>query len=109
MRIENNVGVAQIALHADTRAIKQIVRNLLSNAVKFTPGGGVVSLSVERSDQIALVIADTGIGIDPAVRQSLCQPFKQADASISRRFGGSGLGLAICQKLLALHARARHC
>ena len=104
VRIENNVGVAQIALHADTRAIKQIVLNLLSNAVKFTPGGGVVSLSVERSDEsIALVIADTGIGIDPAVRQSLCQPFKQADASISRRFGGSGLGLAICQKLLALH------
>ena len=104
VRIENNVGPTHIVLRADSRAIKQIVLNLMSNAVKFTPGGGVVSLSVERSDEhIALIIADTGIGIDPAVRPSLCQPFKQADASIGRRFGGSGLGLAICQRLLALH------
>lgn len=81
--------------------MKQIVLNLLSNAVKFTPSGGVVSLDVERSGAgVALIVTDTGIGIDPAVLQSLCQPFKQADASISRRFGGSGLGLAICQKLL---------
>jgi two-component system cell cycle sensor histidine kinase PleC len=104
VQIENNVGAVQIALRADTRAIKQILLNVLSNAVKFTPRGGAVSLGVERPDEgVALVISDTGIGIDPAVRDSLCQPFKQADASISRRFGGSGLGLAICQKLLALH------
>ena len=104
VRIENKVGPAQIVLRADTRAIKQIVLNLLSNAVKFTPHSGMVSLCLERSDEgVALVIADTGIGIEPAVRESLCQPFRQADASISRRFGGSGLGLAICQKLLALH------
>ena len=104
VRIDNRIASIIIALRADTRAIKQIVLNLLSNAVKFTPGGGVVSVDVERSDAgVALIVADTGIGIDPAVLQSLCQPFKQADASISRRFGGSGLGLAICQKLLALH------
>jgi signal transduction histidine kinase len=104
VRIENKFGATQIALRADTRAIKQIVLNLLSNAVKFTPHNGVVSLSVECLDEgITLVIADTGIGIDPAARQSLGQPFHQADASIRRRFGGSGLGLAICQKLLALH------
>jgi signal transduction histidine kinase len=54
-------------------------------------------------DGIALVVSDTGIGIDAAALQVLCEPFRQADASISRKYGGSGLGLAICRKLLALH------
>jgi two-component system cell cycle sensor histidine kinase PleC len=84
--------------------LKQIVLNLLSNAVKFTPNGGVVSLRIEHTEEgAALVVTDTGIGIDNAALQVLCQPFQQADASISRNFGGSGLGLAISRKLLALH------
>jgi signal transduction histidine kinase len=84
--------------------MKQIVLNVLSNAVKFTPRGGVVSISVEPSDAgLDLVVADTGMGIEPSVQSLLCQPFRQADASISRKFGGTGLGLAISQKLLTLH------
>lgn len=93
-----------ISVVADRRAVKQILVNLLSNAVKFTPNGGAVSLSIEDSgEEVALVVADTGIGIDPVALASLGQPFQQADASIGRRFGGSGLGLAISRKLLALH------
>ena len=104
VRIDNAVNRMRIALRGDVRAIKQIVLNLLSNAVKFTPSGGVVSLRVEHATEgLALVVSDTGIGIDPKALLSLCQPFHQADASINRKFGGSGLGLAISQKLLALH------
>jgi PAS domain S-box-containing protein len=104
VRIDNATAKMRIALRGDGRALKQIVLNLLSNAVKFTPNGGVVSLRIERSDDgVALVVADTGIGIDAAALRSLCQPFHQADASISRKFGGSGLGLAISRKLLVLH------
>ena len=55
---------------------------------------------------MALVVTDTGIGIDAAALQSLGQPFQQADASIGRKFGGSGLGLAISRKLLTLHGGA---
>lgn len=104
VRIQNRLTGMRIALRGDCRAIKQIVLNLLSNAIKFTPKGGSVSLSVERADTaVTLIVSDTGIGIEQAAIQSLCEPFKQADASISRQFGGSGLGLAICSKLLRMH------
>jgi signal transduction histidine kinase len=104
VRIDNTTARLHIALRGDGRALKQIVLNLISNAVKFTPNGGVVSLRIEPSESGAtLVVADTGIGIDAMALRSLCRPFHQADASISRKFGGSGLGLAISRKLLALH------
>jgi signal transduction histidine kinase len=107
VRIENRVSGVRIAVHGDARALKQIVLNLLSNAVKFTPQGGTVLLRIEDTDAaMALVVTDTGIGIDAAALQSLCEPFQQADASICRRFGGSGLGLAISRKLLTLHGGA---
>jgi signal transduction histidine kinase len=104
VRIDNATSGLRVVLRGDGRAVKQVVLNLLSNAVKFTPAGGVVSVGVEQSaDGITLSVSDTGIGIEASALQSLCQPFCQADASISRKYGGSGLGLAICQKLLALH------
>jgi two-component system cell cycle sensor histidine kinase PleC len=77
----------------------------LTNAVKFTPPGGAVSIRTEPASGggIALVVADTGIGIEPSALASLCEPFIQADTSISRTYGGTGLGLAISRKLAALH------
>ncbi|WP_119299845.1 PAS domain-containing protein [Dongia deserti] len=93
------------ALRADERALKQILLNLLSNAVKFTPQGGAVTVAAEvtKERKLDIAISDTGIGIAEDVLRDLFQPFRQADASISRRFGGSGLGLAISKKLMELH------
>ena len=98
-------NLALVVLRADRRSLKQILLNLMSNAVKFTPEGGSVTVRVERATQdgIAVAVQDTGIGIEKAALAQLCEPFQQADASISRRFGGTGLGLAITRKLLALH------
>ncbi len=92
-------------LRADRRALKQILLNLLANAVKFTPAGGQVIIRTEATESggVAIVIADTGIGIEKEALAALCEPFHQADASIRRRFGGTGLGLAITRKLLDLH------
>ncbi|HEY1932017.1 MAG TPA: ATP-binding protein [Acetobacteraceae bacterium] len=102
--VETAVGVVL----GDRRAIRQVLLNVLGNAVKFTPPGGMVSLRTEHLDDggLALVVADTGIGIEASALQTLCEPFRQADASISRRFGGTGLGLAISRKLLAWHDAA---
>jgi CheY-like chemotaxis protein len=81
--------------------------NLVSNAVKFTSEGGVaVAASVAARDNshavVHIEVSDTGIGIDPAVRDQMFEPFTQADASTTRIYGGTGLGLAIASELTEL-------
>jgi signal transduction histidine kinase/DNA-binding response OmpR family regulator len=93
------------ALLGDPSRLGQILLNLTNNAVKFTERGEVtvaVSL-VERVAERATLrfeVHDSGIGMAPEVRDRLFQPFTQADASTSRRYGGTGLGLAICRHLV---------
>ncbi len=96
------------AVVADVHRIRQILNNLVSNAVKFTESGRIVirAALLERprdaAPMLRLQIVDSGIGLDEAQLAQLFQPFQQADASISRRYGGSGLGLALCQQLARL-------
>ena len=103
--LECHAPAATVAMRADRRAVRQVLLTLLENAVKFTPAHGNVSASLEPQPDgsVALVVADTGIGIAPDKMAELGEPFHQADASIRRRFGGTGLGLAISRKLVALH------
>ena len=86
-------------LKADPGKIRQILFNLLGNAAKFTERG-TISLECRREteagiDRIVFRVADTGIGMAPDQVAKLFQPFVQADASSTRKYGGSGLGLAI--------------
>ena len=90
-------------LVGDANRIRQIVHNLTGNAVKFTERGSVeVALSCKtqgRHAWLTLCVRDTGIGMDPAQLARAFEPFAQADASITRRYGGTGLGLSIVQRL----------
>ncbi len=89
-------------IRVDRTRVRQVLMNLLANAVKFTDTG---SVSVEaRRDGAALRIdvVDTGIGIEPATRARLFQPFCQGDATTTRRYGGTGLGLCIAKQLVEL-------
>ncbi|HYI52860.1 MAG TPA: response regulator [Microlunatus sp.] len=92
-------------LRGDPSRLRQVLLNLTANAVKFTDAGEVV-LSVQlagASDEavdLTFEVSDTGIGISPAHRQHIFQPFSQVDASTTRRFGGTGLGLAISRQLV---------
>ena len=89
---------------ADPHRLQQVVWNLLSNAVKFTPAGGMVSLSAMRSgDAVQIEVSDTGVGIASDFLPHVFDPFRQADASTTRRHGGLGLGLAIVKHLVELH------
>jgi signal transduction histidine kinase len=86
----------------DSRRVKQIVLNILSNACKFT-ANGTVAISLQATPQaIEIIIADSGIGIQPEALQRLFQPFAQASQEVTRKFGGSGLGLALSREFTHL-------
>jgi signal transduction histidine kinase/CheY-like chemotaxis protein len=85
-------------MHADLTKVRQALFNLLSNACKFTEKGTVRLEARADGDHVLFRVSDTGIGMSPEQVAKLFQPFTQADASISRRFGGTGLGLAISQR-----------
>jgi two-component system, sensor histidine kinase and response regulator len=101
------------ALIGDSLRLQQVFTNLISNAIKFTKKGDVVIKgSIDRQDvaseqgenQIRLTfsIKDTGVGIAPASRRRLFQPFSQLDATSTRKYGGTGLGLCICKQLVEM-------
>jgi len=100
--LQASFGDSPDALRGDAVRLKQILLNLIGNAIKFTSSGGVTLSVSRRENSLRFEVADTGIGIDPEVAPLLFQPFTQADASTTRRFGGSGLGLAICRNLVVL-------
>jgi two-component system, sensor histidine kinase len=92
-------------LCGDAARLRQILLNLIGNAIKFTDNGSITIRAIAANTDdgvptIEFAVIDTGIGIDEKARVRMFQPFTQADATISRRFGGTGLGLAICKRLV---------
>jgi len=93
-------------LLGDPGRIRQVLANLVGNAVKFTAAGQVrVAVAVQEGAQagscaFTLTVADTGIGIPASLQSRLFEPFTQADASSSRKYGGAGLGLALCRRIV---------
>ncbi|MEW6127280.1 MAG: HAMP domain-containing sensor histidine kinase [Acidobacteriota bacterium] len=89
----------------DAERLQQVVRNLLSNAIKFTQASGHIEIKLlDSRDQIMIVVADSGIGIQESFLPFVFDRFRQADSSHTRKFGGLGLGLAIVHHLVELHA-----
>ena len=94
-------------VRGDPMRIRQILTNLMGNAIKFTQRGGVSVRVSKRNDtatqhELLFAVRDTGIGLAADAAARLFQPFTQADASVTRRYGGTGLGLTICKKLVDL-------
>ncbi len=100
-----------VSFLGDSGRVRQILHHLLHNAVKFTQSGAQQKVSLQvspsarapKNDQYAQVrvqIADTGIGFNPDLLQTLLGSFSQADETTQRRYGGTGLGLAICYQLV---------
>ena len=93
-------------IQTDPLRAKQVLVNLVGNAIKFTESGRV-KIAIYReisyfTHTIRFEVSDTGIGMSPDHMSRLFQPFTQADASTTRRFGGTGLGLTISKRLAKL-------
>lgn len=93
-----------IRLVCDAMRIQQAVSNLVDNGIKYTAGGGSVTVSLEDGEsEVAIVVADTGDGIDEADRQKIFERFYRVDKARSRETGGTGLGLYIVRRIALLH------
>jgi len=95
-------------LLGDPLRLRQILMNLVGNAIKFTEQGGVtVRVRREPAPEAQLCcchfsVEDTGVGIAADQQAVIFGPFRQADASTTRRYGGTGLGLTISARLVEL-------
>jgi two-component system, sensor histidine kinase and response regulator len=89
----------------DPLRLGQILINLSTNAIKFSNSGNViVKVQMTASDtthaELLFSVTDQGIGMTPDQLSSIFNPFTQADASTTRKYGGTGLGLTICSRLV---------
>ncbi len=93
-------------LHGDPGRLRQVIMNLIGNASKFTEKGEILiqakpfETGTKGDFGISFSIKDTGIGMSQKTISSLFQPFNQADAQITHKYGGTGLGLAISKDLV---------
>lgn len=95
-------------VRGDPGRIRQVLLNFLSNSIKFTDCGEIIikakfeSRTNSHKVGVCFDVSDTGIGLSESSQAQLFQPFTQADASITRKYGGTGLGLAISKRLVEL-------
>ncbi len=96
--------IPNLEIYGDAAQLSRLFTNLLSNALQYTPSGGTVTVSLQRSRQNALVrVEDTGIGIDSDQLPYIFDRFWRADQARSQHQGGSGLGLAIARTIARTH------
>jgi signal transduction histidine kinase/ligand-binding sensor domain-containing protein/DNA-binding response OmpR family regulator len=94
-----------VEAYFDKEKLEKIITNLLSNAFKFTPSGGriTVKLSETPSNQVEIIVRDSGIGIPKSEMSKIFDRFYQVDGSITREHEGTGIGLALTKELVELH------
>jgi hypothetical protein len=105
--IFQNFIPAELVVRGDPYRLSQVLNNILSNALKFTETGHITIATgirehTEDNAVIEISISDTGIGIVKERLSTIFEPFEQADATISRKYGGTGLGLAICKNMVEM-------
>jgi signal transduction histidine kinase/ActR/RegA family two-component response regulator len=111
LRLELALEAGPQWLRGDPARLRQVLGNLVNNAIKFSSDGAIRIACRAWADGAApaagrwwleLAVEDSGIGIDVAAQGRLFEPFSQADAHVSSKYGGTGLGLAICKRLVHL-------
>jgi signal transduction histidine kinase len=91
-------------VYADANRLHQVLINLLSNAVKFSPQGGTITVGARTEGQeVAVWVADQGIGIASEEFPKIFERFFRIDNRDTRHIGGTGLGLTLVKEIIAAH------
>jgi two-component system sensor histidine kinase GlrK len=103
-RIDLALLSPEILVFGDHEKLRIVIDNLLSNAVKFSPEGGKIIISLQRSVNVAVLdVIDSGPGVDEKEREKVFNAFYQGSAIPDGPVKGSGLGLAIAREYLIAH------
>ncbi len=104
LKVALHLNAPRHNVYTDAARLQQVLWNILRNAIKFTDTGGSITIATTNDtyDNIAVAIADTGVGMTPETISRLFVPFEQADRSRSKRYDGLGLGMAISNALVGL-------
>jgi DNA-binding response OmpR family regulator/two-component sensor histidine kinase len=94
----------EIIVYVDSEKFEKIITNILSNAFKFTPEGGRIEITINRTDKYVIVsVSDTGVGIQKEKISKIFDRFYQVDGSHTREQEGTGIGLSLTKELIELH------
>jgi len=102
--IETDLPGSEVMIWADRDKVRAVLDNLISNAIKFNMAGGRVMVAVRHlGDEVAMRVADTGIGIPAGELERVFDRFSQLEDHLTRRHEGVGLGLSIVKGLVKCH------
>lgn len=87
---------------SDSTKLRQILLNIIGNAAKFTSSGEIAIKATPGTNNLKILISDTGIGMTVQQLNDLTTPFTQADISTTREYGGTGLGMSLMENLAEL-------
>jgi CheY-like chemotaxis protein len=104
--LESRIASEPLRVDGDAVRLVQVVVNLLTNAANYTPPGGRIELTLERSDgplpQAVVRVTDNGVGIPPDLLERIFEPYQQASQAKERATGGLGLGLTVSRRLMQM-------
>lgn len=101
IQLESHMPASSCAVIGDANCVSVVLDNLITNAIKYNRSGGRVSVSAEPSNgEIAISVADTGIGIPEDSQPFLFEEFFRVKQESGQQKAGTGLGLAICKKIV---------
>jgi two-component system phosphate regulon sensor histidine kinase PhoR len=100
--LETNLNCEKASVLGNADRVTQMAINLIDNAIKYTPKGGKVVVSTNKTgDNCLITVEDSGIGISMEDQRRLFERFYRADKSRSRELGGTGLGLSIVKHIVS--------
>jgi len=104
VRLELDTPAAPVRALVDAARLNQVLSNLLSNACKFSPAGSAVCMSLDVTDNCAVIrVTDTGPGVGAEFRHRMFSRFAQEEGTHQAGHIGTGLGLAISHAIIEAH------